>query len=56
MKALLGMVDPEAIKLWRLLDRQTLKTWIRGKSCLLGDAAHPFLPRMYPLTIKHESN
>ncbi|KAL4880396.1 hypothetical protein BJY04DRAFT_228671 [Aspergillus karnatakaensis] len=44
MKALLRMVNPEEIKLWRLLDRKALGTWISGKSCLIGDAAHPFLP------------
>ncbi|KAJ5363870.1 FAD/NAD(P)-binding domain-containing protein [Penicillium cataractarum] len=44
MKALLEMADPESIKLWRLLDRKALGTWINGKSCLIGDAAHPFLP------------
>lgn len=47
MKALLGMVNPDEIKLWRLLDRPALKTWISGKACLLGDAAHPFLPREF---------
>ncbi|CEL03661.1 hypothetical protein ASPCAL04811 [Aspergillus calidoustus] len=44
MKALLRMVNPEEIKLWRLLDRKALGTWISGSSCLIGDAAHPFLP------------
>ncbi|KNG85740.1 hypothetical protein ANOM_005720 [Aspergillus nomiae NRRL 13137] len=44
MKALLRMVNPEDIKLWRLLDDKALGTWISGKSCLIGDAAHPFLP------------
>lgn len=45
MQALLGMADPQAIRVWPLLDQQALGTWINGKSCLLGDAAHPFLPR-----------
>lgn len=45
MKSLLRMVNPEEIKLWRLLDRKALRTWISGKTCLIGDAAHPFLPR-----------
>ncbi|CAG8918567.1 unnamed protein product [Penicillium salamii] len=44
MKTLLKMAAPDSIKLWRLLDRQALGTWINGKSCLIGDAAHPFLP------------
>ncbi|PLB48304.1 FAD/NAD(P)-binding domain-containing protein [Aspergillus steynii IBT 23096] len=44
MKALLAMADPASIKLWRLLDRKPLATWVHAKACLLGDAAHPFLP------------
>ncbi|KAJ5767646.1 FAD/NAD(P)-binding domain-containing protein [Penicillium manginii] len=44
MKSLLAMADPDSIKLWRLLDRKALGTWINGNSCLIGDAAHPFLP------------
>ncbi|KAJ5179520.1 FAD/NAD(P)-binding domain-containing protein [Penicillium capsulatum] len=47
MQSLLGMADPEAIRVWPLLDQQALGTWINGKSCLLGDAAHPFLPRKF---------
>ncbi|PYI05107.1 FAD/NAD(P)-binding domain-containing protein [Aspergillus sclerotiicarbonarius CBS 121057] len=44
MKSLLAMADPDSIKLWRLLDRKALGTWVNGNSCLIGDAAHPFLP------------
>lgn len=56
--ALLEMAEPSTIRLWKLLDRPALKTWIKGKCALLGDAAHPFLPRAFlpqyfkkPLTI-----
>ena len=38
------MAEPSSIKLWRLLDRRALGTWVRGRAALLGDAAHPFLP------------
>lgn len=34
----------EDVKLWKLLDRPTLTTWIKGRVGLLGDAAHSFLP------------
>lgn len=34
------------IKLWKLLDRPTLKKWIKGRTALLGDAAHSFLPHL----------
>lgn len=44
VKTLLGMADPSTIKLWQLLDCDALETWVSGKSALLGDAAHPFLP------------
>ncbi|MCC6435364.1 MAG: FAD-dependent monooxygenase, partial [Acidimicrobiales bacterium] len=29
---------------WGLYDRDALETWISGRICLLGDAAHPMLP------------
>lgn len=29
---------------WGLYDRDALDTWIQGRVCLLGDAAHPMLP------------
>lgn len=29
---------------WGLYDRDALETWIQGRICLLGDAAHPMLP------------
>ncbi|MBN06820.1 MAG: monooxygenase [Rhodospirillaceae bacterium] len=36
-----GIVGPTK---WGLYDRDALETWIRGRVCLLGDAAHPMLP------------
>lgn len=44
---LLGLVDGRELKLWTLLDMAQLPTWVTGKLALLGDAAHPFLPRMF---------
>jgi len=29
---------------WGLYDRDALETWVQGRVCLLGDAAHPMLP------------
>lgn len=42
---LLSLVDPKELKLWTLLDMAQLPSWVKGKMALLGDAAHPFLPR-----------
>jgi 2-polyprenyl-6-methoxyphenol hydroxylase-like FAD-dependent oxidoreductase len=39
------VADPSSIKVWELIDMENLPTWIKGKVGLLGDAAHPFLPR-----------
>jgi 2-polyprenyl-6-methoxyphenol hydroxylase-like FAD-dependent oxidoreductase len=46
MQALLSKASPESIKLWKLLDHDELgrENWVRGKTCLMGDAAHAFLP------------
>jgi salicylate hydroxylase len=33
------------VKQWVLLYRPPIPTWIKGKMCLAGDAAHPMLPR-----------
>lgn len=43
--SLLGLVDEKDLKVWTLLDMAQLPTWVNGKAALLGDAAHPFLPR-----------
>ncbi|KAH8905161.1 FAD/NAD(P)-binding domain-containing protein [Coniochaeta sp. PMI_546] len=44
IKALISKVEPSSIKVWQLLDMETLETWTKGKLVLLGDAAHPFTP------------
>ncbi|KAH8679510.1 hypothetical protein BGZ60DRAFT_467666 [Tricladium varicosporioides] len=44
VKALLEKVNPETLKLWKLLDLEALDRWTLGNVALLGDAAHPFLP------------
>ncbi|KAL4803144.1 hypothetical protein BDV18DRAFT_145205 [Aspergillus unguis] len=41
---LLAKADPTTLKLWPLLDRDDLPTWVEDKLAVLGDAAHPFLP------------
>lgn len=42
LRALAGaIVSPTK---WGLYDRDALDTWIQGRICLLGDAAHPMLP------------
>lgn len=43
--ALLQMVDSDELKVWTLLDMKQMPCWVKGKLALLGDAAHPFLPR-----------
>lgn len=42
------MVDTASLKVWTLLDMDRIPRWFKGKVVLLGDAAHPFLPREYP--------
>ncbi|KFY17055.1 hypothetical protein V492_00915 [Pseudogymnoascus sp. VKM F-4246] len=46
VQILLAKASVETIKLWKLLDHEELgkDNWVRGKACLLGDAAHAFLP------------
>jgi 2-polyprenyl-6-methoxyphenol hydroxylase-like FAD-dependent oxidoreductase len=45
VQALLSLVDGTAIKVWTLLDMERIPRWIKGRLALIGDAAHPFLPR-----------
>lgn len=45
VRALLEMVDTTSLKVWTLLDMDRIPRWFKGKVVLLGDAAHPFLPR-----------
>jgi hypothetical protein len=51
--ALFQKADPSSLKVWKLLDMDILPTWIKGKLALLGDAAHPFLPRKFVRRIVH---
>ncbi|KAJ6029972.1 uncharacterized protein N7446_000965 [Penicillium canescens] len=44
VRKLLAKADPQSLKLWPLLDMETLPTWVEGRLAILGDAAHPFLP------------
>ena len=39
----------EDVKLWELSTRAPISTFFEGKVVLVGDAAHPTLPRMYLL-------
>lgn len=48
LKAILSKADPETLKLWELLDMDNLPSWTNERLALLGDAAHPYLPRMHP--------
>ena len=39
------LVDASELKVWTLLDMERIPTWHKDRLVLLGDAAHPFLPR-----------
>lgn len=41
----------EDVKLWSLASRSPAPTFVRGKLALIGDAAHPMLPRMSLATL-----
>lgn len=45
VRSLLELVDASELKVWTLLDMERIPTWYKGRLVLLGDAAHPFLPR-----------
>lgn len=49
VRAVLSHADPEKIKLYPLMDMEPLPTWTTGRLALLGDAAHPFLPRKHSM-------
>ncbi|PYI25856.1 salicylate hydroxylase [Aspergillus indologenus CBS 114.80] len=38
------LLNAEDIKMWRLYRHQPYPYWVKGKVCLLGDAAHPMMP------------
>ncbi|UNI15370.1 hypothetical protein JDV02_001907 [Purpureocillium takamizusanense] len=43
---MLDKVSPSALKIWPLLDMETLPRYNVGRLALIGDAAHPFLPHL----------
>jgi 2-polyprenyl-6-methoxyphenol hydroxylase-like FAD-dependent oxidoreductase len=45
-KRIVSKTPEEVLVDWKLVYRDPLPTWVstRGRICLLGDAAHPFLP------------
>jgi hypothetical protein len=49
---LLSKASPDSLKAWELLDMDVLPTWTDKRLTLLGDAAHPFLPREYIIITK----
>jgi 2-polyprenyl-6-methoxyphenol hydroxylase-like FAD-dependent oxidoreductase len=53
---ILDQAEPESLKLWTLLDMDQLPTWINDKLALLGDAAHPFLPRKSNTVFVHDTH
>ena len=44
---LLDTAPDDGVMLWDLLDMELLPNLIKGKALLIGDAAHPFLPREF---------
>ena len=40
----MDMADESSLKVWKLVDMDPVDQWCGGRFCLLGDAAHPFLP------------
>ena len=44
IQAMLEKAPKDTLKVWTLLDMETMKDWTNGNMALLGDAAHPFLP------------
>ncbi|KAJ5953536.1 hypothetical protein N7454_000432 [Penicillium verhagenii] len=44
VRKLLEKADPQTLKLWPLLDMDTLPSWTEDRLACLGDAVHPFLP------------
>jgi 2-polyprenyl-6-methoxyphenol hydroxylase-like FAD-dependent oxidoreductase len=50
--ALLDKAEAKSLKAWELLDMDVLSSWVNDRLALLGDAAHPFLPRKLPTLSK----
>ncbi|EKV07623.1 Salicylate hydroxylase, putative [Penicillium digitatum PHI26] len=44
VRKILAKADAQTLKIWPLLDMETLPTWVDHRLALIGDAAHPFLP------------
>ncbi|OQE07275.1 hypothetical protein PENVUL_c014G01135 [Penicillium vulpinum] len=44
VRKILAKADAQTLKIWPLLDMETLPTWVDHRLVLMGDAAHPFLP------------
>lgn len=45
VQRMLDLVPEDGVKLWDLMDMELQTSLIKGKAILIGDAAHPFLPR-----------
>jgi len=44
LPGLIAQTEPENVQRWVLRDRPRLKQWFKGRSTLVGDAAHPTSP------------
>ncbi|MFD8726246.1 FAD-dependent oxidoreductase [Streptomyces sp. NPDC059629] len=44
LPALIAQTEPDNVQRWVLRDRPRLKQWSKGRSTLVGDAAHPTSP------------
>lgn len=47
--AILKLVDESKLKTWTLLDMGKMPTFVHERFAVLGDAAHPFIPRKLSL-------
>lgn len=43
------------VKVWQLLDMESLPTWTSENLVLIGDAAHPFLPCKFEISEEKEN-
>ncbi|GCB27430.1 3-hydroxybenzoate 6-hydroxylase 1 [Aspergillus awamori] len=44
VRKVLNKAQADTLKIWPLLDMETLPTWVNDRLAIMGDAAHPFLP------------